>query len=73
MLCSTCPVFYAIVADFHARFQYLFSKPGYLVLMSSHLKQSGVVRGNKTAHQATREAVDRKASIRKRKAAHLSE
>jgi len=33
--------FYAIVADFHTRDQHLFSKPGYLALIRSHLKQSG--------------------------------
>ena len=37
--------FYATVADFRTRVQHLFSKPRYLALMSSHLKQSGVARG----------------------------
>src|SRR6266436_1302397 len=37
--------FYAIVADFHTRIQYLFSKPGYSVLMSSHHSRSRAVRG----------------------------
>jgi hypothetical protein len=54
--------FYAIVADFHTRVRYLFSKPGYSVLMSSHLSRS-----------SARETVDRKASIRTCKAADLSE
>jgi len=31
--------FYAIVADFRTRVQYLFSKPRYLVLMRSHLSR----------------------------------
>jgi hypothetical protein len=39
--------FYAIVADFHARVQYLFSKPRYSVLMSSHLNRSGAARGTR--------------------------
>ncbi len=65
--------FYAIVADFHTRVQYLFSKPRYSVLMSSHLSRSGAVRGNTTADQETRETGDRKASITTCKAAHLSE
>jgi len=37
--------FYAIVADFHTRVQYLFSKPKYSVLMSSHLSRSRAARG----------------------------
>jgi hypothetical protein len=37
--------FYAMVADFHTRVQCLFSKPGYSVLMSSHLSRSRAVRG----------------------------
>jgi len=64
--------FYAIVADFHTRVRYLFSKPRYSVSMSSHHSRSEAA-GNTTAHQATRETVDRKASIRTCKAAHLSE
>jgi hypothetical protein len=37
--------FYAIVADFRTRAQYLFSKQRYSVLMSSPLSRSGAVRG----------------------------
>jgi hypothetical protein len=37
--------FYAIVADFHMRVPYLFFKPRYSVLMSSHLSRSRAVRG----------------------------
>jgi hypothetical protein len=44
--------FYAIVADFHTRVQYLFSKPRYSVLMSSHLSRSS------SAEEPTRQGVD---------------
>jgi len=37
--------FYAIVADFHTRVQYLFSRPRYSVLMNSHRSRSRAVRG----------------------------
>src|SRR6267154_1305328 len=37
--------FYAIVADSHTRVQYLFSKPRYSVLMSSHLSRPRAARG----------------------------
>ena len=63
--------FHAIVADFHMRVQYLFSKPRCSVLMSSQSVWSSA--RNATAYQETRETVDRKASIRTCKAAHLSE
>jgi hypothetical protein len=36
---------YAVGADFHTRVQYLFSKPRYSVLMSSHHSRSRAVRG----------------------------
>ena len=36
--------FYAIVADFHTRVRFLFSKLGYSVLMNSHLSRSRAVR-----------------------------
>jgi hypothetical protein len=37
--------FYAIVADFRTRVQYLFSKPRYSILMGSHLSQLRAVLG----------------------------
>jgi hypothetical protein len=55
--------FYAIVADFRTRVQYLFSKPRYSILMGSHLSRLSSA-GNTTAYQAICETVDRKASIR---------
>ena len=42
---SYLPYFYAIVADFRTRVQYLFSKPSYPILMNSHHSRSGTVRG----------------------------
>jgi hypothetical protein len=60
--------FYAIVADFRTRVQYLFFKPVYSVLMSSNLSRSGAVRG--VLQRIKRhETLDRKASIRTRNAA----
>src|SRR5260370_27087247 len=46
--------FYAIVADFYTRVQYLFSKPRYLVLMSSHLSRSRAVREYESVSRDTR-------------------
>jgi hypothetical protein len=62
--------FYAMVADFHTRVQYLFSKPRYSVFDELAPQSVWSSAGNTTAYQKTREAVDRKASIRTCKAAN---
>jgi N-acyl-L-homoserine lactone synthetase len=51
---SCHPYFYAIVADFHTRVQYLFSKPSYPILMNSHHSRSGTVRGVRRVARDTR-------------------
>jgi hypothetical protein len=57
--------FYAIVADFHTRVQYLFSKPRYSVLMSSHLSRSGAARGiRQRIKRHAKQAIGKRASQR---------
>src|SRR5216684_1668207 len=73
LVVSDLSYFYAMVADFRARVQHLFSKPKYSVLMSSHRSRFGAVRG--IGHRIKRHAEQSigKRVIRTRKAAHLSE
>src|SRR5713101_9500794 len=57
--------FYATVADFRTRVQYLFSKPRYSVLMSLHLGRSRAVRGiRQRIKRHAKQAIGKRASER---------
>jgi hypothetical protein len=57
--------FYAIVADFRMRIQYLFSKPRYSVLMGLHLSRSGAVRGiRQRIKRHAKQSIEKRASER---------
>src|SRR5713101_5095978 len=57
--------FYATVADFRTRVQYLFSKPRYSVLMSLHLGRSRAVRGiRQRIKRHAKQAIGKRASQR---------